>query len=124
MERALLVGLGGFVGSVGRYWVAGQVQSWASSDVPLGTLAVNAAGSLLLGFVLTLSVDRGLLGPELRLLLAVGVCGGFTTMSTFSFETLALFQQGSFVLAAWNAAGTLLVCLAAVWLGATAGRLI
>lgn len=124
MARALLVGLGGFLGSVGRYWVAGRVQSWASSDVPLGTFAVNVAGSLLLGLLLSLSLDRGLLGPELRLLLAVGLCGGFTTMSTFSFETLALLQQGSFVLAVWNAAGTLLVCLAAVWLGATVGRLI
>lgn len=124
MWRALLVGAGGFVGSIGRYWVAGLVQSRTDSALPLGTLSVNVAGSLLLGWIVSASLDRGFIGPEARLLLAVGFCGGFTTMSTFSYESVALLEQGAVGLAAWNVGLNLVVCLAAVWLGLAVGRLL
>jgi CrcB protein len=123
MWRAVLVGLGGFAGSVARYWLAGRVQSFTSS-FPTGTLAVNVSGSFVLGLVLTLSLERAIIGPDLRLFLTVGFCAGFTTMSTFSYETVILLQQGLVGMAMWNVATNVIVCLVAVWGGALAGRLV
>jgi CrcB protein len=124
MSRTALVALGGLVGSVARYWLAGLVQRLAGSHVPLGTLAVNELGSFLLGLVMMLSLERGVLGPSTRLFLAVGVCGGFTTMSTFSFETMALLRDGEGALALGNVLVTVLACGVAVWLGQVAARVL
>jgi len=124
MSRALLVGLGGFVGSIARYWLAGIVQGLTGPTFPFGTLAVNVLGSFLLGLVLFLSLDRNLIGPDLRLLIAVGICGGFTTMSTFSYETVELMRDGELLASLWNVTGTVVACCAAVWLGAAAARLL
>jgi len=124
MSRLVLVGLGGFLGSAARYWLAGQVHSWTGAAFPAGTLVVNGLGSFVLGMVMALGLERGLITPNLRLFLAVGLCGGFTTMSTFSYETLALLQEGSLATALANVAGTLALCIVAVWLGAAAGRLV
>jgi CrcB protein len=122
--RALLVGIGGFVGSIARYWVSGLVQSVTGPTFPFGTLAVNVVGSFLLGVVLSLSLDRGLIAADLRLLLTVGVCGGFTTMSTFSYETVELMRDGQLLASVWNVTGTVVACCAAVWLGALAARVL
>jgi fluoride exporter len=124
MSRAVLVGLGGLMGSIARYWVAGYVQRLNGSDFPLGTLAVNILGSFALGLIIALSLERGLMNPNLRLLLAVGFCGGFTTMSTFSYETLALLRDGSATAALANVSLTLVTCLSAVWLGDLTARLL
>lgn len=107
-----------------RYWVAGVVQRLGESQFPVGTLAVNVLGSFLIGLVLTLSLERGLVGPNVRLFLAIGVLGGFTTMSTFSYETLALVRDGSMALALWNIGSTFGTCLIAVWLGLLTGRVV
>ncbi len=101
-----------------------MVQHWSGSELPFGTLAVNVLGSFVLGLVLTLSIERGLLNPDVRLTLAVGLCGGFTTMSTFSFETYALLQRGLLAAAAWNVATTLLFCIGAVWVGVVTARVL
>jgi CrcB protein len=124
MWRVLLVACGGLAGSVARYGLTGIVQSRLDSAFPLGTLSVNLLGSLLLGLVLALSFERAVIGPDWRLLLAVGFCGGFTTMSTFSFETLALLRDGSLTAALVNAGGTFIGCLFAVWLGDLVGRML
>jgi CrcB protein len=121
MQQALLVGVGGFVGSVARYWISGFVQSRTASGFPAGTLTVNVLGSLILGIVVSATVDR-VSGDEARLLLGVGFCGGFTTMSTFSYESVALLGQGAIGLAAWSVVLNLVVCLGAVWLGLVVGR--
>ena len=124
MERAILVGLGGLVGSVARYWVGGWVQRLNGSEFPLGTLTVNIVGSFVLGLIMALSLERGLINANLRLLLTVGFCGGFTTMSTFSYETVALLRDGSTLAAAGNIGVTLCACLVAVWLGDVTARLL
>jgi fluoride exporter len=124
MDRALLVGIGGFIGSIARYWLAGLVQRWNGTDFPVGTLAVNILGSFVLGLVVALSLDRDLISPNARLFLGVGFCGGFTTMSTFSYETIALLQGGSLVAGLGNIAASLVSCLTAVWLGDAAARLL
>ena len=107
------MGLGGFAGSVLRY-MAGR---WLSGGFPWGTLAVNVAGCLLIGLIHAL-VERGnLSSPELRLLLTAGFCGGFTTFSALMGENLAMLRAGELVPFAFYTAGSVLLGLAAVWLG-------
>jgi CrcB protein len=120
----VLVAIGGLVGSVVRYWLSGIVQSFAGAGFPFGTLAVNVSGSLVVGLVMTLSLDRGLLNDHLRILLATGFCGGFTTMSTFSYETLALLRDGEQLLALGNLGATFAACVGAVWVGSLLARLL
>lgn len=84
---------GGALGALGRYWVSGWVQQWAGSSFPWGTVGVNLIGSFLLGFVIQASLIGGWTG-ELRLLVAVGFLGAFTTFSTFAFEALELLRAG------------------------------
>ena len=124
LQRTVLVALGGLVGCVARYWLSGAVQGFADHNFPTGTLAVNVTGGLLIGLVMTLSLERGLLDEDLRILLTTGFCGGFTTMSTFSYETLALLRDGEQLLALGNAGVTFAACLVAVWTGSILGRLL
>ena len=122
-KRLLLVAGGGLIGCVARYWLAGVVQRLGDHGFPSGTLAVNILGSLIIGVVMTLSLERGVLDERLRILLTTGFCGGFTTMSTFSYETLALLRDGESLLAFWNVTASFAACVGAAWLGSTVGRL-
>lgn len=122
--EAVYVFLGGGAGAVLRYWLGGAVHRVAGADFPYGTLLVNALGSLLIGLLMALFEQRFVVQPAVRLLLTIGFLGGFTTFSTFSYETLALLRDGVYVAAALNIALTLLLCLAAVWLGHTLGTLL
>jgi fluoride exporter len=121
--RTWVVAMGGMLGSVARFWLGGAVQRINSSDFPIGTLAVNVLGSFVIGLVMAASLERGTLGPTARLFLTVGFCGGFTTMSTFSYETLMLLRDGQTAFALGNIAASVVAGLAAVWLGYTLGRI-
>lgn len=116
MDRFLWVCLGGAVGSGGRYLVSLWALERFGRDFPYGTWIVNAIGSFLLGALLQFTA----LPPTVRLALAAGVLGGFTTYSSFNQETLALAQQHNYALAATNIFGTLALCLFTGWLGQTA----
>ena len=116
MSLWLLVGLGGFVGAVLRYWISGWIQS-GFITFPIGTLAVNFLGSLVLSLIMYASQYRGFLGEEARILLAVGVLGSFTTMSTFSFESMKLLEQSEHMMFGLNIVGTVCLCLVAIYLG-------
>lgn len=118
------VGLGGALGAISRYWLSGWVQNAAGGFFPFGTLAVNIAGSLIIGFVLGLGAGRFLIAPEWRLLLTTGFCGGFTTFSTFSYETLALIEDQQWWAAGGNVLLSVATCLAAAFLGLMAARAI
>ena len=122
MTRTLLVAIGGLLGSVGRYWLSGFVQQASGGEFPLGTLAVNILGSFVVGLVMALSLERGIVQANARILLTIGLCGGFTTMSTFSYETVALLRDGEMMLALSNIAATVGSCLAAAWVGQAVGR--
>ena len=124
IPRSLLVAAGGLVGCVLRYWLSGVVQRVGDGSFPTGTLAVNVLGSFLIGAVMALSLERGAIDDELRILLTTGFCGGFTTMSTFSYETLTLLRDGEMAIALGNVGGTLVACLGAAWLGGVVGRLL
>ena len=118
LQALLLVGSGGFVGSALRYAVSGWVQRLdPAGSFPYGTLAVNALGCLVIGLLGGLADARSALGPEARLLVMIGLLGGFTTFSTFGYETLGLLRAGSFLAAGTNVAASLVLCLVAVWLG-------
>ena len=120
MNKALLVGVGGFVGSILRYWVSGWVQQvTTSAGFPFGTLAVNLLGCLVIGFLSQLADVRGVFTPETRALVFVGVLGGFTTFSTFSNETFNLFRDNEVFSALANLTLQVVLGLGAVWLGRT-----
>ena len=108
IRNILFVALGGAVGSVGRYLVSGSF--------PWGTLTVNIVGSLLIGF-LTGLVSKGIVSPELKLLLVTGFCGGFTTFSTFSNESFQMLKAGDALLAALYIGGSVALGIFAVFLG-------
>lgn len=123
MWRLFLIGAGGFFGSVARYAIAGLWLPWTQTGFPWGTLLVNVSGSFAIGLIIAAGLERGWLTPDLRLAVAVGFCGGFTTMSSFSFEALALLEQGAVGLALGYAALSVLACIAATWLGVALIRL-
>lgn len=124
MERLFWICLGGAVGTGARYLLSGWVLERLGPVFPSGTLAVNALGSFLLGALMFLSVEGGMLSPTLRLALATGVLGGFTTYSTFSYETMRLLQGGAATLALLNVLVTMVGCLAACFLGWAAAQML
>lgn len=122
MTRLLWVCLGGAVGTAARYLIGSWLMRVAGPAFPWGTLAVNLLGSFLLGAIMQVALTTSLISPTLRVTLATGVMGGFTTYSSFNYETLQLLQTGSRALAAVNLAGTVVGCLFAGWLGLQLGR--
>jgi CrcB protein len=100
MLLALYVAIGGAVGSVARLLLSGAIQQRAGTAFPAGTLVINVVGSLLLGFLLRYALGSTSVSPEARALLTTGFCGGFTTFSTFSYETVTLVEDGD-----WGRAG-------------------
>ena len=116
MSLWLLVGLGGFVGAILRYWISGWIQS-GFITFPIGTLGVNFLGSLLLAIIMYASEYRGLFGEEARVFLTIGVLGSFTTISTFSFESMKLLEQSDYMMFGLNLVGTVSLCLLAIYLG-------
>lgn len=120
----LMVAIGGAGGAVLRYGLSGWVQSFSSGGFPYGTLAVNVVGSFLIGLVMQLSLDRFMVSLEVRLLLTTGFCGGLTTFSTFSYETLSLVEGGQFAQAGGNIALNVALTLLATYLGLVFARVI
>jgi CrcB protein len=123
-KNLLLVGAGGFLGSAARYLVSrlNTRVDWLS--IPLGTLTVNVAGSLLLGFLVGISERSALLTAEWRMFLMVGLCGGFTTFSTFSGENLMLMRNGQFVPLFLYTILSLVLGFGAVFLGYISSKLL
>ncbi len=124
LPQLLLVGVGGFLGSVGRFVVSGFFNRLSPAlAFPIGTLAVNILGCFLIGLLHGLAESRNLLGTDTRIFLFIGVLGGFTTYSTFGFESLALLKDGEFFKTSANILIHVVVGLSAVWIGDTLGRL-
>lgn len=123
MNQALLIVLGGGLGSLLRYWLSTGTYHLLGRSFPYGTLTVNVLGSFFMGFLTILLVER-LNGqaPFLRALLLIGFLGGFTTFSSFSMETLNLWESGDIMKALLNMVISLVLCLLAVTLGALLGR--
>ncbi len=112
----LLIGIGGFIGAILRFLISGWIQNGVVS-FPLGTLGVNFIGSFILSLVLYSSEYRGFYTEETRIFLAIGVLGAFTTMSTFSYESFKLLEQGEIFPLSVNIIGTVGLTLFAIYLG-------
>ena len=123
MARFLWICLGGAIGTGARYLLSGWLLRITGSVFPYGTLAVNVIGSFLLGFLMEAALAADF-PPTLRLALTTGVMGGFTTYSTFNYETLQLFQEDAWFLGFANLGITVIACLVAGVLGLAAGRLV
>jgi CrcB protein len=122
MDKVLWISLGAVVGANARYWLGlWAAQRWGVG-FPFGTLLINLSGSLLLGFFLTLATERMLLDPRLRLLLAVGFLGAYTTFSTYTFESFELLSQGQWLAGLANLIGGSLAGLLAAGLGVLLAR--
>ena len=119
MQTYLWIALGSALGGVGRYWCSGVAVRLMGETFPWGTLFVNVTGSALIGFVATMAGPDGrwFLPADARQFVMVGLCGGFTTFSSFSLQTLALLRDGEWLPAAANVVGSVLLCLLGVWLG-------
>ncbi len=124
----LAVGLGSALGGMGRFWIAGLVGQRFGDAFPWGTILVNVSGSFAIGFLAALTSSEGRLHPKLSPLAVqffmVGICGGYTTFSSFSLQTLKLIQGGNLSQAGTNIALSVIACLAAVWAGHALGQLL
>ena len=115
----LWIAIGGALGSIARYGCSGVVARLTGGVFPYGTLVVNVSGAALIGFLAAMSLPEGrvLLPPSARLFTMTGICGGYTTFSTFSLETLNLLRDGEWVSAIANILFSVLLSLLAVWIG-------
>jgi fluoride exporter len=123
MGRLAWISAGGALGTAARYLLSVWMLEALGPAFPYGTLAVNVIGSFLLGVIMHVGLTTSLLTPTARLVLGTGVMGGFTTYSTFNYETLRYLQDGAWGMATLNVGTTLVVCLAAGALGVAVARL-
>jgi CrcB protein len=122
VKHILAIALGGSIGAVLRYLASTGLHLLVGRGFPYGTLLVNVLGSLIMGLLYVLLVERLAVGVEWRAVLLIGMLGAFTTFSTFSMETFALFEDGENIKALLNIILSVSLCLVAVWLGVTTGR--
>lgn len=117
------VALGGAIGAVSRYALSGWINVWFGPG-PFAIFVINVSGSFLIGVFMAVSQDRFLISPDTRRFVAIGMLGGYTTFSTWMYETMQLVETGSYLRATANGLGSLIVGLVAVYAGMVVGRLV
>ena len=119
MLAYVLIAIGSALGGTGRYFFSGLVMSFTGGTFPYGTMFVNVTGCLIIGFFATLTGPDGrlLVDTPARQFVMIGICGGYTTFSSFSLETFNLMNSGEWIPAALNAALSLVLCIVSVWIG-------
>ncbi len=122
MQQLLAIAGGGAIGAIFRFGMSNGVYRLLGREFPYGTLVVNLLGSLLMGFFFVVLVERMAVSDEWRSGVLIGLLGAFTTFSTFSFETLALFDAGAPFKALVNILASVVLCITATWLGISLGR--
>lgn len=123
MNNTLLIFLGSGAGGIARYWISNSIYWFLGRQFPYGTLVVNASGSFLMGLLFVVILERFAdIGPQLRALLLIGFLGGYTTFSSFSVETLNLFESGAWLSATLNVVLNVIICISLAWLGIIGGR--
>jgi CrcB protein len=122
--NTLWIGAGGALGTIARFWVSGIVARSFGERFPAGTLIINITGSFVIGFFATMTSPEGrvMVRPLSRQFFMIGICGGYTTFSSFSLQTLNLAREGQWGFAALNIILSVVLCLAGVWLGFLAGE--
>jgi CrcB protein len=117
LRTLLLIGVGGFLGSISRFLIGQGLHRIFDTVFPIGTMTVNIVGSFIIGVVYSLAERDNLINPELRMFLAVGFCGGFTTFSSFTFDKLNLLKDSGFLYLSMYLGGSVFLGLLAVYLG-------
>jgi fluoride exporter len=118
----LIVFVGGGVGAAARYLLQGAVYRLTGAGFPYGTIVVNILGCFLIGLLMSSMEERFLAAPTLRIFLTIGILGGFTTFSSFSYETMVLLREGDLLAGGLNIIASTVICLGATWLGLGLGR--
>lgn len=118
----LLVFVGGGLGAAARYLLQGTVYRFTGAAFPFGTIVVNVLGCFLIGLIMSSMEERFLAAPSLRIFLTIGILGGFTTFSSFSYETMVLIREGDLLSGGLNIISSMVICLGATWLGLGLGR--
>jgi fluoride exporter len=124
MTKYLMVAIGGALGSALRFWVGGYVSNRLGTRFPYGTFVINVTASFLIGFVLTLLAERTHWSPNWRYLIPIGFIGGYSTFSTFEYESFRALQDGELFVAGLNVVLSVVLGFLAVWLGVITGRTI
>lgn len=124
MQKYVLIALGGALGSIARYWVGSTISGRYGARFPWGTFVINLTACLLIGFTLTALGKRAGLNPAWRYLIPIGFIGAYSTFSTYEWETLSTLRSGAVLLAALYAGGSLVLGLAATWLGSLVAELL
>jgi fluoride exporter len=124
MTKFLMVAIGGALGSVLRFWVGTYISGRMGTRFPYGTLVINITASFLIGFVLTILAERTDWSPNWRYLIPIGFIGGYSTFSTFEYETYRVLESGEFLLTGLNVGLSVVLGFVAVWLGVIAARAI
>ena len=123
MKEMFWVGLGGFVGATARYWLAGWLATRLGAAFPYGTFVINVSGSFALGLLMG-AVETHAVSPVIRIAVAIGFLGAYTTFSTFTYETLRLVEDGSLLLAIANVLGSLVLGFGSAIVGVALGRVL
>lgn len=119
--RVILVGVAGFFGAISRYWLSGFISRLTGGAFPWGTFVINISGCFVIGFLTVLLTNKVLPHPAVRTAILVGFIGAYTTFSTFSYETLQLARGGAALMAVANVAASVVLGLAAAWVGMRLG---
>jgi fluoride exporter len=123
MINTLFIFFGAGIGGIFRYWISNAIHWFLGHQFPYGTLIVNVSGCFLMGLLFVLIMERfNGIGPQLRSLLLIGLLGGYTTFSSFSIETINLFENGEWLRATLNILLSMILCIAATWVGVIGGR--
>ncbi len=122
--RYLMVGIGGFFGSIARFWLGGTVYARLGTRFPYGTFFVNISGCFAIGFIMIILTGRTQMNPSWRYFIPIGFIGGYTTFSTFGYETMMSFNEGAMLTGSLNIVLSVLAGLIAVWLGMICGRVL
>jgi CrcB protein len=122
MQTAAAIALLGALGCLARYWISGWLYELLGRAFPIGTFAVNCLGAFCIGLIMEFSLRSALVSPTLRIGLTIGFLGGFTTFSTFSYETFRLLEEGNFFVAGTNVLLSVMVCLIFTWGGIATAR--
>lgn len=122
MKEVLIVGFGGFAGSISRYLLQSAIVNRFTTLLPVGTLSINLIGSLVIGLIFGLAERYHWMTQEWRLFLAIGFCGSFTTFSTFAFDNLRLIRDGNYYQLVWYIGLSLVLGIVLAWLGYVVAR--
>jgi CrcB protein len=123
MTKYLMVGIGGFLGAIARFWLGGYISDRMGAQFPYGTFVINCSGSFLIGLTVTLLAEKAHWNANWRYLIPIGFIGAYTTFSTFEYETLRAIQDSEFLISGLYVGLSVVLGFVAVWLGVVAGRL-